>query len=126
MDELLKITKALSDKNRVRILKMLEVKPLCVCEITEILGIATSTASSHLSILREAGFIKDEKDGKWINYSIQANSKSQVITDMLALLPSWLKDDAIIKSDLKKIGVTDRYTITMSLPKTDSSTIKMD
>jgi ArsR family transcriptional regulator, arsenate/arsenite/antimonite-responsive transcriptional repressor len=119
MDELLKIAKALSDKNRVRILNMLEVKPLCVCEITEILGIATSTASSHLSVLREAGFITDEKDGKWINYSIQTDSKSQVITDMLALLPSWLKNDSIVDADLKKIGVTDRYTITMSLPKAE-------
>ena len=67
MDEFTKIFKALTDKNRVRILKMLEQKPLCVCEITSALDISISTVSSHLSILKEAGFITDFKDGKWLN-----------------------------------------------------------
>ena len=49
--------KALSDPNRTRILKMLQVRPLCVCEITELLGLATSRVSKHLSILRNAGFL---------------------------------------------------------------------
>ena len=64
------IFKALSDKSRLRILKMLQRKSLCVCEITEILKLETSTASKHLSILRDAGLIIDEKDKKWINYRI--------------------------------------------------------
>ena len=68
MRELVKVFKALSDSNRIRILKMLEVRPLCVCEITEVLKLATSTVSKHLSILRDAGYIIDQKEGKWVNY----------------------------------------------------------
>src|SRR3990172_6435032 len=63
-----KIFKALSDLNRLRILKMLQTKPLCVCEITEILQLATSTVSKHLSILKEESFIIEQKEGKWVNY----------------------------------------------------------
>jgi DNA-binding transcriptional ArsR family regulator len=51
------IFKALSDKNRIRIIKMLQKKPLCVCEIRAVLKLAVSTVSQHLSILREAGLI---------------------------------------------------------------------
>lgn len=57
---------ALSDKSRLRIIKMLHRKLLCVCEITEILKLALSIVSKHLSILRDAGLITDEKNGKWI------------------------------------------------------------
>ena len=56
-----KIFKALSDNSRLRILKMLQTKSLCVCEIQDILGLAASTVSKHLSILRDAGFISEEK-----------------------------------------------------------------
>jgi ArsR family transcriptional regulator len=45
MRRLEKIFKALADRNRIRILKMLEAKPMCVCEVTPILGIAQSSAS---------------------------------------------------------------------------------
>ena len=64
MRDVVKVFKALSDSNRVRILKMLEVRPLCVCEITRILNLATSTVSKHLSILRDVDFILDHKEGK--------------------------------------------------------------
>lgn len=67
MLNLAKTFKSLSDTNRIRILKMLEVRPLCVREITEVLKLATSSVSKHLSILRDAEFIIYEKDGKWIN-----------------------------------------------------------
>ncbi len=74
MRQIIQTFKALSDANRVRILKMLQVKPFCVCEITEILNLATSTVSKHLSLLREAGFIIDEKEGKWVNYRLRDHS----------------------------------------------------
>ena len=57
LKEKAKIFKALSDPNRLRILKMLQTKDLCVCEITSVLNLATSTVSKHLSILRDSGFI---------------------------------------------------------------------
>nr|MBP9123989.1 winged helix-turn-helix transcriptional regulator [Ignavibacteriaceae bacterium] len=47
MEDKTKFFKILSDPNRLRILKMLQIKPLCVCEITDVLELAPSTVSQH-------------------------------------------------------------------------------
>ena len=57
MREFIKVMKALSDPNRVKMVKLLQRRVLCVCEIQEALGLAQSTASKHLKILEEAGLI---------------------------------------------------------------------
>jgi|DewCreStandDraft_4_1066084.scaffolds.fasta_scaffold00209_63 ArsR family transcriptional regulator len=108
MDNILKLFKALSDKNRIRILLMLTKKSLCVCEIQYILGVTVSTVSKHLSILKEAGFIVDEKQGKWVNYSLNTSSKDIAMNQLLLILPFYLSDDEQIKSDLEKVLVIDR------------------
>ena len=56
MKELMKTLKALADTTKVRIIKMLQNKRLCVCELQEILGIAQSSVSRHLKILEDADF----------------------------------------------------------------------
>ncbi len=103
--------KALSDANRIRILKMLAVKPLCVCEITEILGLATSTVSKHLSILKDTGFITDEKCGKWVNYHLRSRSDNGYSNELMPLINQWLNDNDLIVQDKKKIDAVDREVI---------------
>ena len=98
-----KIFKVLSDNNRLRILKMLQAKSLCVCEVQDILGLAASTVSKHLSILRDAGFITEEKDGKWVNYTINQHPKDLRISSLLSSLDFWISDEETIISDKKKI-----------------------
>jgi len=104
--------KALSDKNRLRIIKMLQVKPLCVCEITEILGLAASTVSTHLSILKNAGFIKDFKEGKWINYSINKENIEPEIASLVTALHFMLEQDDKIIDDRNRLGFVNRIEIT--------------
>lgn len=103
-----KIFKALSDKNRLRILKMLQKKPLCVCEITDILNLATSTVSQHLSILSEAGLLIGEKDGKWINYRLNLQPDDAAISSALLYIQMTLENDKTIQKDFKLISVVDR------------------
>lgn len=74
--------KALGDKNRLRIINMLEHKPLCVCEITAILNLAVSTVSSHLKILKNANLIIEKKNGKWVNYELNTKA-DQAILELL-------------------------------------------
>jgi len=105
-----KIFKALGDRNRLRILKMLEVKPMCVCEITAILRIAQSSVSRHLGILRDAGFLTDDKDGLWVNYSLSPG-KDEVIAALLQGLRRWGKDDARFREDREKAAAVDRELI---------------
>ena len=111
MRSLAKIFKALSDTNRLRILKMLEVKPLCVCEIREVLNLATSTVSKHLSILRDTEIILDEKDGKWVNYRLNDQEKNEYVQALLPLIEHWLPKDKTVQADRKKLKNIDRISI---------------
>jgi len=110
MRKLERVFKALGDRNRLRILKMLEVKPMCVCEITEILGIAQSSASRHLGLLRDAGLVVDEKDGLWVNYSI-SGSTDDVVATILTGLRRWGNEDPRIREDRDKAARADRERI---------------
>ena len=111
MRDLAKTFQALSDTNRIRILKMLEIRPLCVCEITEILKLANSTVSKHLSLLRDSGFIIDEKEGRWVNYRLIDHEDNEYVTNLIPLLSSWLPDDNIIKQDRRRVNEVDRNII---------------
>jgi len=66
--------KALADETRLKILKLLEVREMCVCEVMVALDLTQPTASHHLGILENAGLVKDRKEGTWVFYSI-ANPK---------------------------------------------------
>jgi ArsR family transcriptional regulator len=111
LEDKTKIFKALSDPNRLRILKALQTKVLCVCEIRELLQLANSTVSQHLTILKEEGFIIEEKSGKWVNYSINPRPSDPRISAILSTIDFWIGDDSVIISDKKKIFSLDRKNI---------------
>jgi ArsR family transcriptional regulator len=103
MESLVLNFKALSDKNRLRILKLLQVRSLCVCEITEILGVSTPTVSNHLSVLVDAGFLRSEKEGRWVHYRLIQNPGSAEVASLLPLLQFWMNDDGQVKADRTKL-----------------------
>ncbi len=109
-----KIFKALSDTNRLRILKALQTKVLCACEIKELVNLANSTVSQHLKTLKEAGFIDEEKDGKWINYMILPNPDDRRINSILSQLDFWVNDEKQIIADKKKLVKLDRSKLCKS------------
>ena len=102
MKQFVKVMKALSDPNRIKMMKILQLRPLCVCEIKETLGIAQSTASKHLKLLEDAGLVRSFKDGLWVNYSLADGSDSPYSANMISNLKHWLNDEAVIKN-LKQI-----------------------
>jgi ArsR family transcriptional regulator, arsenate/arsenite/antimonite-responsive transcriptional repressor len=109
MKKSIQIFKALGDRNRMRILKMLQHKNgSCVCEIVEVLGVVQSTTSTHLRILEEAGLIFSVKEGKWVNYYLNNNSIDTGIREVLGLVRGWMNDDPQVKSDVGNIVSTDR------------------
>jgi ArsR family transcriptional regulator len=110
MKSQLKVFRALGDKNRLAIVKMLEIKPMCVCEITKALDLASSTVSKHLSLLNEAGLIQDRKEGKWVNYSL-VSDPSPFVEEMIRLLRYSFKDDPELVSYLENARKADRVDI---------------
>jgi ArsR family transcriptional regulator len=111
MKSYLKVFKALSDKNRLRIMKMLEVKPMCVCEITAVLNLAPSTVSKHLSLLHEAELIEDRKEARWVNYSLPRKSLFPFVSEMLKLLRRSLIDDPEVLADMEKAKKVSRVEL---------------
>jgi ArsR family transcriptional regulator len=111
MKELIRVMKALSDPNRVKAMKMLTVRPLCVCEITAILGLAQPTVSKHLKVLEEAGLVESWKEGAWVNYRLPRQIENPYAAEMLKLLPEWLTEDTGIKEVLLQVATVDRLRI---------------
>ncbi len=97
------IFKALSDPNRLRILKVLQGRILCACEVKDVFGLAGSTISQHMSILREAGFITEEKKGKWVHYSINMRPSDPRVSSILSMLDYWIQDDELVSETLKAV-----------------------
>ncbi len=73
MKNLLLLFKALSDETRLRIVTLLKEDELCVCDIAETLKMSQPNISFHLGMLKEAGLIKDRKNGRWIHYSLNGS-----------------------------------------------------
>src|SRR5580765_4932188 len=110
MRDFMTVTKALADENRVRMLLALQGGELCVCQITEMFGLAASTISNHLSILYQAGLVDSRKDGRWIYYSLPAKGTSTPAREAIRLVARSLADDAHTIEDaarLKKILAID-------------------
>jgi ArsR family transcriptional regulator, arsenate/arsenite/antimonite-responsive transcriptional repressor len=101
------IFRALDDPNRLRILKMLEGRELCVCEVREVLDLSTSTVSKHLTILRDAGLILDRKDGKWVNFKLNSAADG-LVRSLLGVLKTGLADEKQIAQDREKVKHVDR------------------
>ncbi len=100
MQELSTIFKALSDETRLRIVKILEKGELCVCDIVAALDIVQPKASFHLGVLKEAGLIKDRKQGKWIHYSL---NESDLFKRMLMVSVCEKADGKMTGDDQKRL-----------------------
>ena len=102
VEEVTLIMKALSDTNRVRALLALSESEMCVCRIMELLGLAVSTVSKHMLILKQAGLVESRKSGRWVYYSM-SNIDREFYKGFIVLLFKNLKDSLIIEKDKLKL-----------------------
>jgi len=109
MRAFMNITKALADENRIRTLLALRTGELCVCQITELFGLAPSTISKHLSVLAQAGLVESRKDGRWIYYQlpgptapVEIREALDWVVKSLAAHPRAAEDRKALKRILKQ------------------------
>ena len=95
--------KAAGDSTRTRILKLLEGGGLCVCQVQAVLGLAPSTVSKHLAILKTARLVDSRRDGKWIEYALTAQGRNAYAKAVLAMLRGPLDRDPIVVADRKRL-----------------------
>lgn len=104
MKAVLEKMKALADKNRLRVVAaLMENEELCVCQITEMLEIATPTVSRHMSILLGASLVESRKEGRWVYYSLSASFPESV--------RFWIEDSLANSADLSSDRLKLRYIL---------------
>ncbi len=108
MREFMALTGALADPTRVRALLALRRGELCVCQITELFGLAPSTVSKHLALLAQAGLVESRKEGRWIFYALPGKTAPEAVREAidwvvksLARTPQALDDARRLKQVLR-------------------------
>jgi DNA-binding transcriptional ArsR family regulator len=103
MRDLELVLKATGDPTRTRILKLLESGGLCVCQVQAVLGLAPSTVSKHLTVLKIAGLVTDQRNGKWIEYAVATDTQNPYVKPVLAMLRGPLDRDPAIVADRQRL-----------------------
>ena len=103
MRNLMAVLKALADENRVRVLMVLRPVELCVCQIVELLGLAPSTVSKHMAILKQARLVESRKEGRWMFYRLAEDDVSVEAKEMTSLMARLLADDTQARDDAKQL-----------------------
>jgi ArsR family transcriptional regulator len=111
MRDFIRVMKALSDPNRVKIIKMLQHKTMCVCEMQSALQISQPAVSKHLKLLEDAGLVGFRKDGLWVNYHLADGRSSPYVANILGNLKHWLEDDQQIAALLERLPTIRREDI---------------
>jgi DNA-binding transcriptional ArsR family regulator len=101
MRELMNITKALADEKRVRTLLALREGELCVCQITELFGLAPSTMSKHLSVLYQARLVESRKDGRWIYFRLPNGEAPAVVKLAIQWVSKSVAEQPRIQEDAR-------------------------
>jgi ArsR family transcriptional regulator len=103
MRDILDITKALADRNRLRALLALSDRELCVCQIIEMLGLAPSTVSKHMHILRQAHLVEARKGGRWVHYRLAGRDAGRPVKEAIKWTLRSLAEAPEIRKDAKKL-----------------------
>jgi ArsR family transcriptional regulator, arsenate/arsenite/antimonite-responsive transcriptional repressor len=111
MKPFLKVMKALSDPSRVKIMKMLQKRSMCVCEIQTALQVAQSTASKHLQLLEDAGLIASRKEGLWVYYAVADGQETPYAASLIGNLKHWLDHEPEIKQLVARLPMISRESI---------------
>jgi ArsR family transcriptional regulator, arsenate/arsenite/antimonite-responsive transcriptional repressor len=109
LQELLKAFKALGDETRIRLLKLLQQRELCVCELIQALNMTQSRVSRNLGILKNVGLVKDRRDGLWVHYSLNDDAEPY-IKELLEMLKDSCDDDKIIAKDLIELSKAQKLS----------------
>ena len=77
-EQVARLFHALSDETRLQILECLRDCEQCVCDLTDTLKSGQSRLSFHLKILKDAGLIRDRKEGRWVYYTLEPEALAEM------------------------------------------------
>jgi DNA-binding transcriptional ArsR family regulator len=111
--EFMSVVKALADENRIRALLSLRSRELCLCQIIELLGLAPSTVSKHMSLLKQARLVDTRKSGRWVFYRLAGADSSPEIQEAIAWVCKSLSGDDSIRRDERRIQEVLKVDVTV-------------
>lgn len=97
------VFKALSDETRLRVIKLLEERELCVCELIQVLEMSQPRISRHLGVLKNAGLVNDRREGKWVYYSLQNSAEDNGLRTILESLATLENLNPVVLQDKEKL-----------------------
>ena len=97
------LTKALADENRVRTLMFLRYGQLCLCQIIEMLGLAPSTVSKHMAILKQARLVEARKQGHWHYYRLAGTDAPKPVRTAICWLQNALAKNKQVTRDRERL-----------------------
>lgn len=103
MREFMSVIKALADENRILALMALRERELCVCQMIDLLGLAPSTVSKHMSILKNARMVESRKDGRWVYYSLAAKDAPVEAQEVVVWVCKCLANDHKVQVDTARL-----------------------
>ena len=110
LDNATAVARALAHPARLRIVAMLRSGELCVCQVTEVLGLAPSTVSAHLKELKSAGVVTERRDGRWIYLSLADEGA----------VPTWIECALAHTAGSEQVEADDRMVAELrALPVED-------
>jgi ArsR family transcriptional regulator len=116
VEKIIPVFKAMADETRLRILKLLACgDEVCVCDLTDALEMTQPNVSFHLGILREAGLIKDRREGRWSFYQL----------DMGDMLNRVLVPTSLERVTGKKLDVDKKRLDTVRKSKEAAKSVKI-
>lgn len=106
IDQLTRITHALSDPNRVRLLAACLDTERCVCQLVALIDLSNPSISKHLGTLRDAGLLESRKEGRWVHYRVPVDP-DPIVRDALSFVRSHALRDEVIRNDMQTLGHID-------------------
>lgn len=103
MDQAAELLQAVADVNRLRILKCLQARSACVCELVQATGIPQPRVSRHLGILRKAGLVRTSRDGQWVECACVGDEASPQVKALLDFVVHWVEDSDEVGLDRQRL-----------------------
>ena len=100
--ELISIYECLCDQTRLRLLNLLNVRPLCVCHFQELLDEPQVKISKHLAYLRKRGLVEAEREGNWMIYRLPKKCSLELDKN-LRCLQDCVQENRLFKQDIAKL-----------------------
>lgn len=111
MKKLVSLAQAIFDETRLQIIKLLQTREMCVCELAAVLNLSSPRISQHLGVLRRGKIVKERREGKWIYYSLIPKTLEEFNRDWNSLLKASNDDLTEMKAVLKRLQKADLVKI---------------